>query len=181
MKTKFLFYAIVLSALVGCDGNNKVDKQQQGLKPETSEHRLTVMPEYNYKDSVVAGGHTYIYTMHREADDSLKIVVDENGEKYADNFYTLGVNKDGHRIFSHKFTKASFGQYLDSGFKQNGILDGFRFIEVKEGTVIFGACISYPDSDMSSPFVVTVCPDGSYSIRPDNIMDVDEPDDSDGV
>lgn len=179
MKTRLVIYFLALLALVGCDGG-KAEKQQIAARPETAEHGMTVMPEYNYSDSVVVGGHCFVYTMHREAGDSLKVVVDENGEKYADNFYLLGVKKDGRRMFSHKFTKASFNQHLDAGFKNNGILDGFRFIEVKEGSVVFGACISYPDSDMSSPFLVTVHPDGSFSICPDNIMDVDEPED-DGV
>jgi hypothetical protein len=60
---------------------------------------------------------------------------------------------------------------------KNGILDGFRFFRVDDGKLVFSLCVSYPDSDLSSPFLLTIGPDGSATITKDELMDV-EPDDA---
>ena len=38
---------------------------------------------------------------------------------------------------------------------KNGILDGFRFNRVDNGKLVFSLCVSYPDSDLSAPFLLT--------------------------
>ena len=74
------------------------------------------------------------------------------------------------------FAGSAFAAQLDDSFRQNGILDGFRFISDKEGKLLFGVCVSFPESDMSSPFVLTIGPDGSFIIEPDTTPDIEETD-----
>ena len=62
---------------------------------------------------------------------------------------------------------------------KNGILDGFRFNRVDNGKLVFSLCVSYPDSDLSAPFLLTIGPDGSSTIVEDEFMDVD-PDSGEG-
>jgi len=178
MSIKTILYTSTLLILVSaCGGKQSAKEQQNSLSQVVTpqEHRMDI---FDYTDSVMMGSHKIVYSLHREADESLQIVEDENGERYVDNYYDVNVVKDGISLFSYHFIKASFNSYLEKGFVTNGILDGFRFIAAREGMVTFGACISYPDSDMSAPFIVTIGPDGSYTIQPDSVLDIEEETDS---
>lgn len=174
MKSKnLLYFCLLVPFMCSCDfkkgqadGQVLTTKEQQVV-----EHR---MKEYNLKDSITLGSHLFVYSIHREADDSLKVVVDENGEKFVDNYYDLTIFKDGKEFFRRHFTKLSFASQLDESFRKNGILDGFRFISAKEGKLTFGICVSFPESDMSEPFVLTIGPDGSFTLEPDTAPDIEE-------
>ena len=175
MNVKSILYTFLLLVTASsCGSNSTSQEQQQSVQMQSADASVHRTDAYDYSDSVMMGSHKIVYSLHREADDSLKSVVDENGETYIDNYYDLKVTKDGAQLFAHRFTKVSFQSYLDKGFVKNGILDGFRFISAHEGMVTFGACISYPESDMSAPFIITIGPDGSHTIQPDNLMDVEE-------
>lgn len=174
MKSRRLLY-ICLFALAFCACNDKKGQtDEQGYataEQQAGEHR---MKDYNLTDSVALGSHLYVYTIHREADDSLTAVVDENGDKFVDNYYDLTILKDGRDFFCRRFTKSSFASQLDDSFRKNGILDGFRFMTAKEGMLIFGVCVSYPESDMSTPFLLTIGLDGSFTLEPDTTPDIEE-------
>ena len=166
MKSRrFLYICLFASVLCSCvDKKGQTDgKDLAGTEQQVSEHR---MKEYNLTDSVTLGSHLYVYTIHRQADDSLKVVVDENGDKFVDNYYDLTILKDGGNFFRRLFTKASFASQLDDNFRKNGILDGFRFMSAKEGKLTFGVCVSFPESDMLTPFVLTIGPDASFTLEP---------------
>ncbi|MBR4645252.1 MAG: DUF4738 domain-containing protein [Bacteroidaceae bacterium] len=170
---KSLYLCLLLFSFCSC-GDKKGQSDEQitsTTEQQAGEHR---MKNYDFTDSVTLGSHLYVYTIHREADDSLRVVVDENGDKFVDNYYDLTILKDGREFFRHRFTKISFGSQLDDNFRKNGILDGFRFMSAKEGMLTFGACVSFPESDMSEPFVLTIGTDGSFTLEPDTAPDIEE-------
>ena len=105
---KLLYLCLFVPAICSCvDKAGRKDAQDASTtEQQTAEHR---MKDYNLTDSVTLGSHLYVYTIHREADDSLKAVVDENGDKYVDNYYDLTVLRDGANFFRRRFTKLSFG------------------------------------------------------------------------
>ena len=174
---KIIYFSLLIFAFCSCNDRKGQTEGQVATTAEqqVSEHR---MQNYNLTDSVTLGSHLYVYTIHREADDSLKAVVDENGDKFVDNYYDLTVLKDGKEFFRRRFTKVSFGSQLDDNFRKNGILYGFRVMTAKEGQLTFGICVSFPESDMSEPFVLTIGPDGSYTLEPDTAPDIEEEDTS---
>ena len=178
MKTSKILYLCLLFPVFCSCGDNK--DQKDGQNTLTTEQQASVhrMKDYDLTDSLTMGSHVLVYTIHREADDSLKAVIDENGDKFVDNYYDLTVLRDGGNFFRRRFTKASFGSQLDENFSKNGILDGFRFMSAQEGKLTFGVCVSFPESDMSEPFVLTIGPDGSYTLEPDNAPDIEEEDTS---
>lgn len=178
MKTSKILYLCLLFPVFCSCGDNK--DQKDGQNTLTTEQQASVhrMKDYDLTDSVTMGNHLFVYTIHREADDSLKAVVDENGDKYVDNYYDLTILRDGTSFFRRRFTKLSFGNQLDESFRKNGILDGFRFMSAKEGILTFGVCVSFPESDMSEPFVLTVGPDGSFTLEPDTTPDIEETEDT---
>lgn len=174
---KLLYLSIVALAFCACNDKSgqKEGQSTANTERQASEHR---MKDYDLTDSVTLGSHLYVYTIHRQADDSLKVVVDENGDKFVDNYYDLTIVRDGANFFRRRFTKLSFGSQLDESFRKNGILDGFRYMSAKEGKLTFGVCVSYPESDMSEPFLLTVGPDGSFTLEPDMAPDIEEEDTS---
>ena len=117
------------------------------------------------------GSHKVVYRIERECAEDLPIVEDEYGVKYKDNRYALDIRKDGNKLFSKKFTKADFNSKLSEDFKKYGIIDGMRFNRAKEGKLYFNTCVSYPESDMTCPFLLVIGPDGSYSIEHDTTVE----------
>ena len=95
MKTSKILYLCLLFPVFCSCGDNK--DQKDGQNTLTTEQQASVhrMKDYDLTDSVTMGNHLFVYTIHREADDSLKAVVDENGDKYVDNYYDLTILRDG--------------------------------------------------------------------------------------
>lgn len=173
MDSKFVFVLFIgVFLLTGCrkKAPEQVEEPEQPVKTGPAIHRL---PEYNFTDTVRLGQQVYSYTLHREASDSLGSVCDEFGDHHVNNFYVLDVRKGGTSLFHKRFTKQTLGSVLSSDFLKNGILDGFRFYRVDSGKLVFSLCVSYPDSDLSAPFLLTVAPDGSSTIVKDEYMDVE--------
>ena len=113
------------------------------------------------------GSHKVVFTITSQPDEELPEVVDEDGVKYRDNRFQLLIMKDGKQLFNRSFTKADFKSQLSEDFQKFGIMDGLRFNHAEEGKLYFNTCVSFPDSDMSCPFILTIGPDGSYTITPD--------------
>ena len=174
MKKKRLLYICLLASVLCSCNEKKGSADEQATTSAEQQASVHRMKDYDLTDSVTLGSHLFVYSIHREADDSLKVVVDENGDKYVDNYYDLTILRDGAKFFSRRFTKLSFGSQLDDSFRKNGILDGFRFMSAKEGKLTFGVCVSFPESDMSEPFVLTIGPDGSFTLEPDTAPDIEE-------
>ncbi len=168
----FLAGMLALISLSACHSDKKsniIVEYPEAHEPQ--EHR---MPDYNYSDTVKVGSHQYVYTIHREADKSLPKVTDEMGDTYLDNFYQLIIERDNVAFFERRFQKKDLKPYLSRDFQVNGILDGFRFVSISDGRLLFGLCVSFPESDMSSPFVLSIGPDASFAIEADDVMDVEE-------
>lgn len=137
------------------------------------------MPVYDFADTVTAGGKLYRYAIHRHAVDSLPPVKDEWGDTYVDNMYALSITCGGKAVFSHTYTKRGLQAHLSPDFVKQGIIDGFRFYRTEGANLVFGLCVSYPDSDLSARFLLTITPSGHATICKDNtpeveLMDQDE-------
>lgn len=172
-----LYLILALTLIVACK-----PKEQQGVVEEEVQKVLGpqrhVMEKYHYTDSIADS--KIVFTIHREADSTLNIVEDDFGDSYVDNFYHLTIKKNGAEFFSHRFTKDSFSN-LSSDLRKTTIFDGFRFVGRENGILKFSVCLSEPDSDLSVPYVLSIGPDGSYTITPDNTPDLDEAEEEEGV
>lgn len=177
MKYTLFIIASSLCLLAGCKSAEKqeteVVEDQISLGPQRH-----VMERYHLRDSIE--GTSIVFTIHREADSTLAVVKDEFGDTYVDNYYQLTISKGGAEFFSHRFTKQSFSN-LSDGLRSATIFDGFRYVGREDGKIQFSVCLSEPDSDLSVPYLLSVGPDGSYTISPDNTPDLDEPVEEDGV
>lgn len=151
-------------------------KTEESGTNQTEQDSVTVrsMPDYTYSDTIMQGSHKVIYTITSGGVDDLPIVVDEDGIKYKDNRWQLVITKDGSQLFNRSFTKADFKSKLSEDFQKYGIMDGLRYNHAEEGKLYFNTCVSFPDSDMSCPFLLIIGPDGSYRLEPDTTFDEDD-------
>lgn len=185
MKKYLLAMCAALVVLAACE--SKPDERQPQLysEPEAdSQTGIQHVRDYHYTDTIQSGSHTYVYDVERHPSDSLGIVTDESGDRYADNYIDLRISCDGRQYFNHRFLKREFRSSLSRTFNEQSILDGIAFDRVTPQGMRFSISISYPNSDMYMPFAVTISSDGSYSYVQDDVLDVEgdvEDDDADGV
>ena len=176
MKKPFLIFTFSYSLLFlsSCTQQKTETQVTVQTEEETVEEVRSLLP-FSHTDTLMQGSHKVLYTITSQPDDELPIVVDEDGLKYKDNRYKLFITKDGNTLFEHSFSKADFKSQLSEGFQKYGIMDGMRFNYAEDGKLYFNTCVSYPESDMSCPFILTIGPDGSYTITPDTTIDEDFP------
>ena len=183
-RTK-LCVLVALSALVMTGCGNKNTKQDAWVAP-VHEVVTRQMPDLELTDSVRLGNRQYVYDILRTPCDSLSKVKDDTGDLYLDNTIRLTLRRDGVVFFDKTFTKETFASSIDKEFYDNAILDGIRFLRAEPGQgLVFSFAVSYPDSDMSVPFLMTITDGGSYSFVKDENLDREEGDsvffDEDGV
>lgn len=170
---KYSVLLVLLAALFSACGQGQKGTQEAGeSRPQVEEENiLHRQPRLNAVDTVRSGSNVYVLKVNREACDSLPIVTDEMGFRFADNLLDIVVYKNGSILFSRTFRKTDFRHMLDEDFLSQSILDGCRFLQIHEGMVTFSLAVSYPESDMSRPFKLNIGPDGSHMIVKDDDLD----------
>jgi hypothetical protein len=169
---RFLIIGLGLVFLASC-GPQKIE-QEGSDQTDQDNDGVWELPNYTYTDSLMQGSHKVVFTITSQPDEELPEVVDEDGVKYRDNRFNLLIVKDGRTLFEHSFTKADFKSKLSEDFQKYGIMDGLRYNHAEEGKLYFNTCVSFPESDMSCPFLLIIGPDGSYRLEPDTTFDEDE-------
>ena len=130
------------------------------------------MQPYSQQQEVAWLDKSYQVFINRVADDSLRMVQDETGQKFVDNRITLRVVRaDGSVFFKKVFTKATFDAQLDDDYRQTGILEGLVFDKVDGNNLVFAGSVSHPQTDEYIPLVVTVSNFGNVTIKRDDQMD----------
>ena len=130
------------------------------------------MQPYNQQQQVEWLDKHYQVFIDRVADDSLRMVEDETGQKFIDNRINLRVVRaDGSVFFKQEFTKSSFDAQLDDDYRQTGILEGLVFDKVDGNNLVFAGSVSHPQTDEYIPLVVTVSNFGKVTIKRDDLMD----------
>lgn len=183
MKNLFFACSIALCvvALASC-GRHKSQPEalvgQGDMEVTDSLAGIQRMRTYDYADSVRVGAHVYRYHIHREACDSLPMVTDEAGFVFADNIYRLTILKDGQPFVDRRFTKAAFNHLLSADFRRQGILDGFM-CDTSQPGLHFAVSVSYPQSDMYQPFLLSFDERGGMSLVIDTRSDIEAGNDDD--
>ena len=175
--------AVVVLLLISCGNNGKNESE---VKNTANEVVVRQMTDLHLIDSVRSGGHLYVYEFLRTPSDSLPKVKDDMDDLFRDNTIRLTIRRDGSKYFDKTFTKAVFSSSIDNVFYKNAILDGIRFLRAEAGQgLTFSFAVSYPESDMSMPFLFTITDSGTYSFVKDENLDKEDGDsvyfDSDGV
>ena len=171
-KPQILFLAVAAMLVVSC---SEKKKSNDIIAPKAEQPKLQApirMQEYTQTKDVKWLDKNYQVEIRRVADDSLKMVKDETGQKFVDNRISLRIMRsDGSVFFSRIFTKAAFDAYLDNDYRQTGILEGLVFDKVEGANLFFAASVSHPQTDEYIPMVVSVSSQGEIGIRRDTDLD----------
>jgi hypothetical protein len=173
MKKIQLLVALLMVALMMSCGKKKESKDiivptAEAVKPKAP---IRMQP-YDQQQEVEWLEKNYQVIINRVADDSLRMVQDETGQKFVDNRITLRVVRaDGSVFFKKVFTKGNFDAQLDDDYRQTGILEGIVFDKVDGNNLVFAGSVSHPQTDEYIPLVVTVSNFGTVAIKRDDQMD----------
>ena len=173
MKKIQLLAALLMAVIAISCGKKKESKDIIVPSVEVVKPKAPIsMQPYNQQQEVKWLDKSYQVFIDRVADDSLRMVQDETGQKFVDNRITLRVIRaDGSVFFKKVFTKSSFDAQLDDDYRQTGILEGLVFDKVDGNNLIFAGSVSHPQTDEYIPLVVTVSNFGNVTIKRDDQMD----------
>lgn len=170
IRLVIIFLTVLLA--VGCGKKKKTDDiivpSTEAPKPQGP---IRMQPYGQTKD-IVWLNKNYQVVIHREADDSLKMVTDETGQQFVDNRISLRVlRSDGSVFFNRVFTKSTFEAQLDDDYRQTGILEGIVFDQIDGNNLVFAGSVSHPQTDEYIPLVITVSNFGDVTLKRDDQMD----------
>lgn len=170
--TLALSVALTALLLTSCKEKKKTDdivvKKVEAPKPQAPIR----MQEYKQVKDIAWLDKNYQVVITRMADDSLRMVKDENGQKFVDNRITLHVYRaDGSVFFNRSFTKADFDAQLDEDYRSTGILEGIVFDRIDGYRLLFAGSVCHPQTDEYIPLVITVNNFGEVTIRRDTNLD----------
>ncbi len=173
MKNIQLFVALLMVTLMA--GCNKKKESKDIIVPtvEVAKPKAPIrMQPYDQQQQVKWLNRNYQVIINRVADDSLRMVQDEIGQKFVDNRITLRIIRaDGSVFFKKVFTKTNFDAQLDDDYRQTGILEGIVFDKVDGLNLVFAGSVSHPQTDEYIPLVLTVSNLGAISVKRDDQMD----------
>lgn len=176
---KRIFYAFAFSLLlmgvISCDEKPKNDIIITKMPPKTeiSKNPLQV-GNYSQSRQVEWVGATYTVEVNRQADTTLTVVKDDNGQRYYDNKITVKIiRKDGSEFFNRAFTKKDFDGYVDALYKKNSVLLGIVLDKADEDNIYMAASVGSPDksSDEFVPLIVKISRMGVVRISKDTDLD----------
>ena len=173
MKKIQLLAALLMAVLAISCGKKKESKDIIVPTAEVVKPKAPIsMQPYSQQQDVAWLDKSYQVFINRVADDSLRMVQDETGQKFVDNRITLRVVRaDGSVFFKKVFTKSTFDAQLDDDYRQTGILEGLVFDKVDGNNLVFAGSVSHPQTDEYIPLVVTVSNFGNVTIKRDDQMD----------
>lgn len=173
MKKFQLLAALLMAVLAISCGKKKESKDIIVPTAEVVKPKAPIsMQPYSQQQEVAWLDKSYQVFINRVADDSLRMVQDETGQKFVDNRITLRVVRaDGSVFFKKVFTKSTFDAQLDDDYRQTGILEGLVFDKVDGNNLVFAGSVSHPQTDEYIPLVVTVSNFGNVTIKRDDQMD----------
>ena len=168
-KTIILLLLAISMATCRNAGTPQAEETHPGeyAAPDDASDGIQRMNTYDYSDTLRIQGHTFVYSIHREASDSLPFVTDDFGVNFADNIFSLTVQRDGASFLHKTLTKANFACMLTDEMRRCGVLDGMRCDTTLEG-LCFAVSVSQPQSDLYLPFILSVDANGNTAITRDN-------------
>lgn len=168
---KPIIYTFVLSSCLlwaSCGSKQEETHSNKVLysMEETASDGLQRMLSSRAEQRVEWKGQHYQVMINRTADDSLPKVKDEGGDQFVDNTITLSIKREnGASFFDKTFTKQSFASVLEEKFLSHAILEGMVFDRANESGLVFAASVSYPQSDLFVPIVITIASNGTMTLR----------------
>lgn len=174
MKRLFYLFAwVVLGLLAACSSakKDKTDDLQVVGQDSVEVKGPQRMQVSDIKTPIDYRGKKYLSHVKRQPDESLPLVVNDQGEKYVDNCITLRLTCGEHTVLDKVFTKETFASLVDAKFLKNAILEGLVFDKTTSQGFIYAASVCYPQTDLYIPLKITVSADGKMSMAQEELLE----------
>ncbi len=173
MKTSlFLNLCFVVAVLTGCSSKKNNDKDALASSRDSiaadSVQRMQVSES---KIVITYKGKEYHSTVVRHPDATLPVVLNDDGDRFADNRINLKLTCEGRTVVDKVFTKENFASMVDADFLKHSILEGLVYDKVTPQGICYAASLCYPQTDLYMPFSLTISADGKISIAKEALMD----------
>lgn len=174
---KKLYYNCIAILFMGTLGACSSQSQSSSEEMEvTTEGNVTVnglqeMQVSEAKETFTYKGKEYHSTVLRRPDESLPLVIDEQGDKFIDNSIKLQLVCEGKVVIDKRFTKESFASLIDASFLKNSILEGVVYDKNTPQGMRYAASICYPQTDLYIPLSLTITADGKISIAKEELLE----------
>ncbi len=168
----FAFGAMIALCLSGCKNekehstNNIIVKPREVVVPDTVIHKMGEID--TTVDTVKWVGSTYKVRVKRYTNDSLTVVVDDNGKRVRNNLIKVVIHrKDGSVFFDKVFSKKMFENLLDEEFLSKNVLLGMVYNGCDSDKLHFLGSVGKPDilTEEFVPFDVTVSRMGEVNVK----------------
>ena len=170
MRQTLIIVATIMM-LASCGGKEQSSTVRIAAPTVQEVNGIQRMNDYFYTDTVHHRGAKWEYTIVRLANDTADVVTDSDGQQYAGNTISLTINCDGQQILAKAFTKKTLADYVDAKFLSANILEGMAYHKAVPEGICFAVSVGLHLSEEYVQVRLTVHPDGSYSMRRDEIVD----------
>ena len=170
-----IFY-FALPLLAGC-GNKSEQAPATSIDTTTTAATAeTPVPDgadapWSFQTEEHVAGHKYNIDIRREADSTLPTLTDDAGNTCLDNHVQIDIRRDDAPMFSRRFTKEAFLDFLSADDRKQCALQGIAFDRIEGENLIFGAQLGNPGSDSGPIFILTITPSGMVDIVKDYTQD----------
>lgn len=169
----YLTMCILLASMMSCSSASKKEKDGTMIVNQDSvtDKGLQCMQRSEAKASFEYKGKKYESLVVRRPDETLPVVTNEQGERYADNRIRLRLTCEGKTLVDKEFTKEDFAGQVDAKFLKHAILEGMVYDKTSSAGILYAASVCYPQTDLYMPLRLTITANGNISIVREELME----------
>ncbi len=153
--------------------HNIIVPPHEEVAPDTIVHRMN---ETESTSDVSWLNTTYRVHVHRYTNDSLTMIVDNNGRKYRNNIIAVKITRpDGSVFFDKKFTKSIFEGHADQAYLEKNVILGMVYNDNDDDNLYFIGSVGSPDilSEEFIPYQIAISRMGEVSVRKTDLETVE--------
>lgn len=179
--SKILFATIAVALLASCNSKPKTEPVDPELiqfeQEKEQKSQIIKLGDYTASDDVQAGGHSYHYTIERQALDTLGVITNDEGFRAYDNRLTLSVQRDGAPLYNTTLVRSQFRPYMDADDYRQYVLMNIVFDRALVGgdlRFIVSLGDAADGGEIFVQFALTIHVDGTSTITYHEMYDEDE-------
>ena len=171
MKQIIFLASLAACVMAGCksEPKNTEEEHKRIFQVESvGEHSgLQQLQVSKIKQDILCKDKKYQLVVEREPNPALPQVKSDMGVFLDNNISVRILRENGTKLFEKIFTKQDFASFLTAEYLSSSVLEGLVFDDVKTGkkkTITLVASVSYPMTDLYTPFTIVISDAGKMTI-----------------